>query len=161
MTSAADEAVGQSGIPYFKINTYIQQFQPPDIPNIPGFERFIRPSPPPSFTSRSTSNQLHNTQVFSCRNITKSTSPSKKKTNTLINKGARNMPGSLTSSHSSRTSTRSSRFVWPFSLHSASKLDQYRMPNFNSTSRRSASRTSSTATSLDTNGSARAPARLC
>ncbi|KAI1138173.1 hypothetical protein F5Y05DRAFT_385347 [Hypoxylon sp. FL0543] len=67
------------------------------------------------------------------------------------------MPGS--SRLSSHSSSRSSRFVWPFSLHSASKLDQYRMPTFVSTARRSSSsRTSSTQTSLEpaaVNGSAR------
>ncbi|KAI0137595.1 hypothetical protein F4776DRAFT_622639 [Hypoxylon sp. NC0597] len=66
------------------------------------------------------------------------------------------MPGSA-SSASSHSSSRSSRFVWPFSLHSASKLDQYRMPTFVSTARRS-SQTSSTQTSLEhglTNGNAR------
>ncbi|KAI1414952.1 hypothetical protein F5Y13DRAFT_157596 [Hypoxylon sp. FL1857] len=57
------------------------------------------------------------------------------------------MPGSTSSS--SHSSGRPPRFVWPFSLHRASKLDQYRMPTFVSKAKRSSSRTSSTQSSLD------------
>ncbi|KAI1453062.1 hypothetical protein F4805DRAFT_444845 [Annulohypoxylon moriforme] len=55
----------------------------------------------------------------------------------------------MPNSTSSGSSSTSSRFVWPFTLKSAGKLDQYRLPNFVSGARRSSSRSTSTNTSLE------------
>ncbi|KAI1775394.1 hypothetical protein F4818DRAFT_48046 [Hypoxylon cercidicola] len=57
------------------------------------------------------------------------------------------MPRS-TSSNPSNSSTKSSRFVWPFSLHNASKLDQYRLPTFVSESQGSSASRPSAQSSL-------------